>query len=72
MSNPHLHLEMENGATVKDWLGTAGVAARMANLHIEAVRSGEAQPGQALELAENELQRALDEVFAVRLRLMKR
>lgn len=59
-------LEMANGATVADWLGTAAIGGRMASNHMEAVREGRVQDeGHTLAMAHYELQRALTELGTV-------
>jgi hypothetical protein len=59
---------MPNGATVADWLGTAGTAARVAALKIADVREypRDAHADRRLAQAEKQLVQALDEVRAVR------
>lgn len=53
-----LTTEMHNGASVKDWLGTAACAARVGAMLIEDVRSGAARP----HLIERDLTRAAAEL----------
>jgi hypothetical protein len=58
--------EMPNGATVKDWLGTTLVAARIAQTCIGLGRKGIAKDSSWLVEAEDRLTQALEEVRAVR------
>lgn len=61
---------MPNGASVRDWLGTAATAARVGALYIEDVRDGTTQYHLAtLDNAETQLVQALDELRTVRLEL---
>lgn len=63
-----LKSELPNGATVKDWLGTAATAARMAARHIESVRDNSTgyEPAEVMVWVEDELAQALDEVRRVK------
>lgn len=61
--------EMDNGASVSDWLGTASVAANGAGRYLEYVRHNQTQdPTVVLDRAQDLLQQAMDELRAVRLR----
>lgn len=64
MTMSHLHHIMPNGATVKDWLGTAATAAHVGAADIERVREG--QPFEILEDAEAMLTHAIEEIRVVR------
>jgi len=64
-----LHLKMENEATVSDWLGTASVAAELAANRLKAIREGDADFAQTIQIVSDDLNRALDEVNAVALRV---
>ena len=58
---------MPNGASVADWLGTAATAARVAAMHLDAVRNGKSPASDAeLALACVHLELARAEVVAVR------
>jgi len=62
-----LHLKMENGASVSDWLGTARTHAQVAIGNLDEIRADNVSDIDiALGAAEIALQDALDEVFAVR------
>jgi len=54
--------KMNNGATVSDWLGTAGLAARAAGRDIELLRLGSVTEHGALQVVIDELEQALEEV----------
>lgn len=60
-----LRHEMPNGASVKDWLGTAGLAARMADRHIEDLRTGADGDAATLGTVLEYLRQAVDEVVDV-------
>lgn len=61
-----LRLEMHNGVTVSDWLGTAGLAARDGARRIEEVRDGLAPMTiTTLKQALADLEQAREEVAEV-------
>lgn len=61
-------LNMGNGATVADWLGTAEVAAKVGAMYLADVRNGVAGAGR-LQDARAQLTQALEELDAVLERL---
>lgn len=62
-----LHTVMDNGATVRDWLGTAMTAARVAARHLDELRNGDVRSmSEGLTMAENRLRQASEEVATVR------
>jgi len=72
---PHqvLQLQLENGGTVSDWLGTAAVAARVAAGRIDEIRHEQVSNTEmTLGQVEAGLRQALEEVVAVHERLAER
>lgn len=63
-----LHSKLDNGASVADWLGTAGSAAIAASSYLDLVRQGRStnDPLILLDSAERRLEEALEELRTVR------
>lgn len=66
-----LDLKMPNGASVKDWLGTARVAASAAGTEIEAARQGHPLHDDWLDKAIEHVEEARHELVEVRLALAR-
>jgi hypothetical protein len=60
-----LNHRMNNGSTVSDWLGTAGIAAAAAARRIEDIRAGRGNDPEAFALILGDLDQAMAEVSAV-------
>lgn len=68
-----LDRKMSNGGSVRDWLGTAGVAAKVAGMRIDEIREyGAIRDGYgrdlnaSLELVARDLEQAVAELSTVR------
>lgn len=63
----NLNVKLSNGASARDWLGTAAAAARVAALHLDEVRKfNRTDNAELLTKAEEQLIQALDELRTAR------